>query len=39
MKEKWFTLYESLQREIEACKKSRQEKKAEIECCFNIGLK
>ncbi len=39
MKEKWYTLYESMQREIEACQKSAQEKKPEIECCFNIGLK
>lgn len=39
MKEKWFTLYESMQREIEGCHKSGADKKAEIECCFNIGLK
>ncbi len=39
MKEKWFTLYESMQREIEKCKKTSADKKAEIECCFNIGLK
>lgn len=39
MKEKWYTLYESMQREIETCKKSGREIKPEIECCFNIGLK
>src|ERR1700693_5194074 len=39
MKEKWFTLYKYMQREIESCKKSNADKKAEIECCFNIGLK
>ncbi len=39
MKEKWFTLYESMQREIEGCQKSGADKKTEIECCFNIGLK
>jgi hypothetical protein len=39
MKEKWFTLYESMQREIETCKKSDPDQKAVIECCFNIGLK
>jgi hypothetical protein len=39
MKEKWYTLYESMQREIESCKKSGREIKPEIECCFNIGLK
>jgi hypothetical protein len=39
MKEKWFTLYETMQREIEVCKKSDSDHKAEIECCFNIGLK
>jgi RteC protein len=39
MKEKWSTLYESMQREIEACEKSGTDKKSEIECCFNIGLK
>jgi RteC protein len=39
MKEKWVTLYESMQREIETCRKSGSDRKAEIECCFNIGLK
>ncbi len=39
MKEKWFTLYESMLREIETCKKSGSDHRTEIECCFNIGLK
>jgi hypothetical protein len=39
MKEKWFSLYQSMQREIGACEKSGTDKKSEIECCFNIGLK
>jgi hypothetical protein len=34
-----LTKYEFMQRKIESCKISDKDKKAEIECCFNIGLK
>jgi len=38
MKEKWFTLYESMLKEMEACTHQADFRVA-IECCFNIGLK
>jgi RteC protein len=38
MKKKWFTLYESMQKEMENCA-FNADFKAAVECCFTVGLK